>query len=303
MNNKKIQLVALLGIMLFGSALISKAVYQNNFGGPGATAGPVTPTTGTGGTFVTNLNKEEFITPGTTTPGVMPGRSLNINKTATTLYGLVSDGIYSFGPVRAIGKLTATLIPTTLSGYEAREVMSMKSGSQSGLISFLTNVPYVGFYSQSNFSMVTGDEIGRLDSTKKMITNLRFGRVNSEQTVVSPANPYPTTISKDLTLYGTTNIGRGDICYMPIPSVDGSTTPASQQATRFVCPAGYFIKGPGKIDYNPQQTANGMFGGSVSAIVCQAISPSTHPGSNSTGNMNTFTICPGSSANGAVVPL
>jgi hypothetical protein len=290
-NNKKIYSVVLLAIIFFSSSIVARAVYQTTYGGRGATTGPSTPTTGLGGTFVTNLNAEEYITPGTTTPGAMPGRSLNINKLSTALYGLVSDGVYSFGPVRAVGKLTATLIPTTLTGYDAREVMSLKSGKDSGLISFLTNVSYLGFYSQSSFDPSMGDAIGKLVTNRKMITNLRFGRVNSEQTIVSPADPYANPLTKDLTLYGTTNIGRGDICYIPVPSVDSNTTLSSQQNALFRCPAGYFVKGPGKVDYNPGQVSNPSFNGSVSAIVCQAISPSTHPGSNATGNMNTFTIC------------
>lgn len=283
--------------MFFGSIVYTQAVFQTTFDGPSNTVAPATPSSGIGGQFLTNTTTEEYITP-TSGVGSGPvlGRTLNLNIDSSGLYSLVTDGIYSFGPVRAIGKLTATLLPTNLTGYNAREVMSIKGGSASGLISFLTNVDYVGFFSQSNFvppvppSGGVGlpsfdDPLSTLKSSKKSITNLRFGRVNVTKTVVSPYDPY-AIVTKDLTLYGTTNLGRGDICYMPVPSPDANIDPNTQASAAFRCPQGYFIKGPGKTTYHWSQPNTPMF-------VCQSVNPVTIPGSNSTGSMNhDFNLCP-----------
>ncbi len=297
----KTKFVALIVGIFIVSAFVARAVFQPSFSGPSSINPPQYGTVGSSEMNM-NANTQDYIDPIGSTLSVL-GRSLAI--TSINEIGLITDGVFSFGPIRAIGKLTATLLPTSVSGNDAKEVMHLKGGRDSAVVSFLTNTSYLGFWGSAYFfpggTFVSYpepypqfvDTIGLNNSIyDKMITNLLFGRVNIKNLVVSPTLPYTQTNSQ-LTLYGTTNLGHGPVCFIPANYTLG--TPYAN--VQYKCPSGWMMKSPGLTSvYHPSQltnttaTINGVtvnIPANTPVYVCQRISPVSIPGSNSVGSTYT----------------
>lgn len=300
----KTKIIAFIVGIFITSAFIAQAVFQPSFSGPSSITPPQYGTVGSSEMNM-NANTQDYIDPIGSTLSVL-GRSLAI--TSINEIGLITDGIFSLGPIRSIGKLTATLRPTNVTGNDAKEVMHLKGGKDSGIVSFLTNTSYLGFWGSAYFYNDPSegasapsypepypqflDTIGFSQSNvlwDKMITNLLFGRVNIKNLVVSPTVPYTQT-SSQLTLYGTTNLGAGPVCFIPANYTLG--TPYAN--VQYKCPSGWFMKSPGVTSvYHPSQlqnttaTINGAtvnIPANTPVYVCQRISPASTPGSNSIGS-------------------